>query len=279
MLSRFSAKRGSVTDVRGNIPGMRCCLVAIGGLLCGTSLACGERSGDPVVAGMVGGGAGGTKPGGPPMMADGGAGLGPGVVEAAPGPTGLCGGCTSNDACGDADDLCLEGLDGVGFCGRDCGEGCPAGYQCADVEGSLIQQCVPDSVCATARSPVPPLDFIRQTVLERVNADRTAQGIEPLMASPCLDELAQASALALGRTGEIGALFERACKPSQTDCACGWSAETEFTIAAFGLDWTTVLEHLFADRPATSVERDNDIELGVGFWLSGDEAWVALSYR
>lgn len=261
--------------------------VVPGVLLCVVPLACGERSGDPVVAlegdrGGSGTDVGGTSMSGAPPAA--GSGGEPFSTTEIGGPTGLCGACTNGEACGDANDFCLT-QGGDGFCGRDCDEqqGCPAGYRCADVRGTLVQQCVPSQACPIASDLAPPLASIRRAFLARINLDRAANGVSPLVASPCLDGLAQGSALAYARTDELLGQFARECRPLLPNCACGWSGETELAVAEYGLDWATAVERASSlqkdGRLAISLFRDSYTEVGVGFWLSGDQAWIALSYR
>jgi hypothetical protein len=253
--------------------------VVCGALFCAllVPLGCGERSGDPVVrlhddqsaAGAAE--AGGTTP--TDHLGDG-------------GPTGLCGNCNGNDECGDANDACIRHLDQT-FCGRDCDDqhGCPDGYLCVQLDNSRSFQCVPGTGCP-APTGVPELADIRQYLLTRINAERAAGNQGPLQTSSCLDELAQQSALAFARTDEPLGKYVKECDPIRPNCACGWSAEAELTIARYALDWTTAVEHAVD----TSRNAQNDrfsqaflsldvTDVGIGFWLSGDEAWIALSFH
>ena len=69
-------------------------------------------------------------------------------------------------------------------------------------------------------------------------------------------------------------------------CACGWNAEAELTVASYGLDWMTAVEYATVTARDGQNERFTDAflnfdgtDVGIGFWLSGDEAWIALSLR
>jgi len=253
-------------------------------------LACGERSGEPVVrlptegdagqAGASGAAAGGA--GAAPSAPRGEAGEPPLIVD--PGPTGLCGGCISSDECGDPNDACIRHLD-ERFCGRDCDEqrGCPNGYACVELENSPLWQCVPENGCPTPSSPAPALADIRQYLLARINNERAARDEPPLLASSCLDELAQQSALAFARTDEPLGKYVKECDPIWPNCACGWNAEAELTVAGYALDWTAAVESA-VDTSRAQNERftqaflaQSVTDAGIGFWLSGDEAWIALS--
>jgi hypothetical protein len=265
--------------------------VVCGALICALAvpLGCGERSGDPVVrlpdgqgdAGQGGTGspaAAGAAPTGP--QGDGGETAG----NLRPGPTGLCGECSSSDECGDANDACIRHLD-QRFCGRDCDDqrGCPNGYSCVELENSQLWQCVPETGCPEPAVTVPALADIRQYILTRINSERALRDQAPLLASSCLDELAQQSALAFAGTDEPLGKYVKECDPIWPNCACGWSAEAELTVARYGLDWSAAVES------AVDPSRDqNDrftqaflglemTDVGIGFWLSGDEAWIALS--
>lgn len=78
-------------------------------------------------------------------------------TAAPPKGAGLCAPCTSSDACGGADDLCIEYGDGT-FCGSACaGESCSAGFRCERVRsvetGKPVEQCVPLSGTCSADEP------------------------------------------------------------------------------------------------------------------------------
>jgi|GEM_PF-6359215 len=257
-------------------------------------LGCGERWGDPIVQlPSDPNGAGGSSDalaGAAGMRSDpapnGDAGSTDNVASER-GPTGLCGDCSGSDECGDANDACLRHQD-ERFCGRDCDDqrGCPDGYTCVELDNSQLWQCVPQNGCLAPTVPVPELADIRQDLLMRINAERVARDRPPLVASSCLDGLAQGSALAFARTDEPLGKFVKECHPVWPSCACGWNAEAELTVARYGLDWMTAVER------ATTISRDGQNErftdaflnfdgtdVGIGFWLSGDEAWIALSLR
>lgn len=259
--------------------------LACGALLCALSLGCGERAGDPIVALATSNESGASAPTG--AAGAGGAYDGHGTSTDTPGPVGLCGACSSSDECGDANDACVRHL-GERFCGRDCDEqhGCPDGYLCVELDNTQLYQCVPQDHCPTTAAALPPLSDIREYLLQRINAQRAAHARLPLDASSCLDELAQASALAFARTDEPLGKYVKECDPIWPSCACGWNAEAELAVAHYALDWTTAIDR------ATSVTRDNQNDrfvqaflagsataVGVGFWLSGDEAWIALSFH
>lgn len=258
-------------------------------------LGCGERSGDPVVLlpTVPGQGEAGQGDAGQPAMPgtagaaatspQGDAGAPPVNVDD-PSPIGLCGGCNSSDQCGDANDACIRHLD-QNFCGRDCDDqrGCPSGYSCVQLENSQLWQCVPENGCPTPTTAVPPLADVRQYTLGRINGERVARDLPPLLPSACLDELAQQSAIAFARTDEPLGKYVKECDPIWPNCACGWSAEAELTIARYDLDWTTAVES-GVDPARDQNERftqgflaPNMTDVGIGFWLSGDEAWMALS--
>lgn len=243
---------------------------ATGALLSAVLLAfgaCGERVGDPVVA----------LPSDQNL-----AGEGPGT---GPGPVGLCGSCSSSDDCGDANDACVR-RQGEGFCGRDCDDqrGCPEGYECALLNDDRLRQCVPRTSCPAPRSAPSRAEFQRY-VLGRVNAARTALEQPALDASPCLDQLAQQSALDFARSDEPLGKYVKECDPIWPLCECGWSAEAEVAISGYDLDWRAAV-----DQAVESYGTDADThfvrallapdtsEIGIGFWLSGDELWIALSF-
>lgn len=291
--------------------------VAVGALLGALALplACGERAGDPVVwlvpPGDGTGGSAGT--GGAAARA----GTGTGASSATPttpmggeafggdtsegssssggarpdpipeaGPVGLCGSCTESGECGDANDACIR-HQGQRFCGRDCDDQrrCPESYSCVELDNSQLWQCVPQTECPAPTVEVPPLVDIREHILARINAERALREQAPLQGSTCLDTLAQGSAVAFARTDEPLGKFVKECDPVWPNCACGWTAEAEITIARYALDWRTAVD------VATTVREDqntrftqaflefNVTDVGIGFWLSGDEAWIALSFH
>ena len=262
--------------------------VACGALLCASVLAlgCGERAGDPVIqlpadqsAEGAEAGAAGTAP---DAMTNAGA-----SSRGQQGPTGLCGQCTSSDECGDANDACIRHQE-QRFCGRDCDDqhGCPDGYSCVELDNSQLWQCVPQNGCPTPTAAVPELADVRQYLLGRINSERAAQNRPALNESSCLDDLAQGSAVAFARTDEPLGKFVKECDPIWPNCECGWSAEAELTVARYALDWTTAVEHaVVTSRDGqnlrfTQAFLDFDgTDLGIGFWLSGDEAWIALSFH
>jgi hypothetical protein len=74
--------------------------------------------------------------------------------------------------------------------------------------------------------------------------------------------------------------FERECKPIWPNCACDWGAQTEVSYAIYSLDWVTAIEGAMSTEQFTSSFLDYDVtDVGIGFWISGDEAWIALSLR
>lgn len=263
---------------------------ALASLGCLAVLACGARYGDPIVgieatagqAGSDAGGEGGTSSdsGGSgatsqPPGGDTGAG-------SPPAPTGLCGACSTSATCGDANDACIR-HEGENFCGRDCDEGvgCPDGYVCVQLDNSRLLQCVPSSGCP-APAPAPPsLQDIRDYLLSRINAERLARDRPALFPSSCLDALAQDSALDYAQSDEPLGKFVKECDPIWPDCDCGWGAQAEVTVAAYGLDWAGAIERALGsdDRFINSFLDFNVGNVGVGFWISGDEAWIALSFR
>jgi hypothetical protein len=261
----------------------------LGTLAIGLPLGCGERAGDPVVRLATEPGDGGTG-----MAASAGAAgndasgdpNGAGGASNRVGAIGLCGSCSSSDECGDANDACIRHFD-QNFCGRDCDDQhrCPDGYACVELDNSQLWQCVPQNDCPTPEA-VPALADVRQYLLARINAERVAQGTSPLDASSCLDELAQGSALAYARTDEPFGTYVKECDPIWPDGECGWSAEAEATVARYGLDWTTAVERALGTNRDTQGDRvvqafldDDARDVGIGFWLSGDEAWIALAFR
>jgi hypothetical protein len=240
--------------------------VVSGALLCSALLAaaaCGERAGDPVL--------------GPSGEQD--------LSDASAGPIGLCGDCSSSADCGDANDACIR-RQGAAFCGRDCDDlhRCPEGYECLAINDNRLRQCVPRSGCAEPQ-PAPAATQFRERVLARVNADRAAHDQPPLEPSACLDELAQASALLFARTDEPLAKYVKECDPIWPSCECGWSAEAELVIAAYDLDWRDAIDGAIGASGATvnadftrALLADDATQIGVGFWLSADELWIALSF-
>ncbi|RYZ01816.1 MAG: hypothetical protein EOO73_34285 [Myxococcales bacterium] len=262
-------------------------------LLGSLPLACGERAGEAVVAlpaaeepGRGGQGGEPGAEGGVSAAAGGGTGDEPGSGGKA-GPGGLCAPCATSKECGDANDACIL-HDGERFCGRDCDEqsDCPDGYACLELSNSQLWQCVPDSSCPSVEESPPSLTDVRSYVLSRINSERFAESQAPLQSSSCLDELAQQSALDFAHTDEPLGKFVKECDPVWPNCACGWWAEAEVTIARFDLDWQTAV-----NRALTTSREDGNTrfanaylsaavsDVGIGFWLSGDEAWVALSFR
>jgi hypothetical protein len=198
----------------------------------------------------------------------------------AEGPTGLCGRCSSSDDCGDANDACVR-RDGASFCARDCEEGfgCPQGYACRDLENSRLRQCVPERDCQSPASVAPELDDARAYVLASINTLRLAHDQAPLDASPCLDRLAQASALAYANTDEPLGKYVKECDPVWPNCSCGWIAQAEVAVAYYGLDWLSAIDAALGDERLSGSISELDFQLvGVGFWISGDEAWIALSF-
>jgi hypothetical protein len=269
--------------------------------LAGLVFACGERHGDPIVArqgpadtsaaGIPGAageeptGAGGSATSGPAGAggaADvGGAEPGPGGAPAASiGPTGLCGPCETSESCGDANDACIR-HDGASFCGRDCDEGfgCPNGYTCVQLDNSRLLQCVPTTSCGTPAAEPPSLTQIRDYLLSRINAERVQRGHGPLAPSTCLDELAQQSAIDYAGTDEPLGKFVEECDPVWPACECDWGAEAEVAVADYALDWSTAIEIALGTNRFTSSFDLVASDVGIGFWISGDEAWIALSFR
>ena len=267
-----------------------------GALSCAVAFAlgCGERYGDPIIqlpgdqskAGAPFAGSPGSAgmPTDSQAPSDGGDGGGGGPER---GAVGLCGDCSSSVECGDANDACLRHQDAI-FCGRDCDDqrGCPDGYACVELDNSRLWQCVPQSGCQAPTVPVPALVDIRRDLLARINAERVAHDRPPLLASACLDDLAQDSALAFARTDVPGGKFAKECQPVWPSCACGWSAEAELTVARYGLDWMTAIDAAILTSRDGANERFTEgflsfdrTDVGIGFWLSGDEAWIALSMR
>ena len=211
------------------------------------------------------------------MPVSGDAGMG---AEIAPGPIGLCGACDSSDKCGDSNDACIR-HDGMSFCGRDCEEafGCPDGYTCVELDNCRLRQCVPSDVCPEPVAPPPALSSVREYVLSLINAERIARGSAPFEASTCLDGLAQESALDYARTGEPLGMFIDECESLRPNCACNWNAQAEAQVAQYGLDWLDAIERaLRDDRIAQAYLEFEVTQVGIGFWISGDEAWIALSF-
>jgi hypothetical protein len=262
--------------------------VVRGALFCALTLACGERAGDPVVMLQSH-----HDAGGPPADAPGMGGAGydsrndPPVMPDGRGPIGLCGECSSSEQCGDANDACIHHLD-QHFCGRDCDDqhGCPDGYLCVELDNAQLHQCVPQDRCPTQPVQTPPLSDVRQYLLARLNALRGMHDRLALDASSCLDQLAQDSALDFARTDEPLGKYVKECDPIWPNCACNWNAEAEITMAHYNLDWTSAVDHAMAvthdnqnDRFTQAFLDPDVVSVGIGFWLSGDEAWVALSFH
>ena len=282
-------------------------------LVAGVAGACGERSGDPVFrlgatdgaaftggespaqagtggvgasAGSSGSGGGLETMGGVDGASEAGmGGDGPDVVPQT-GPLGLCAPCTDSRACGDANDACVRHADAV-FCGRDCDEqgGCPDGYVCVPLQNTQLYQCVPQTACATPTA-IPPLAEIRDYLLQRINSERAANGHAALAPSACLDDLAQASAVDYAHAGEPLGKYVKECDPIWPNCACGWNAEAETSVALYDLDWLSAVDLALTSSRSASAARFVDAlatydadSLGIGFWISGDEAWLALSFH
>ena len=253
-----------------------------GALSCALLIACGERAGDPVVLlpDQADGGTDGQGHSAPPGAAG-------NDERGASGPVGLCGACRDSDDCGDANDACIR-HDDHHFCGRDCDEqrGCPDGYDCVQLDSSQLLQCVPQNGCAEPATPPPALDDVRQYLLTRLNAERAAHDRQALALSSCLDELAQDSAVNFARTDEPLGKYVQECDPIWPNCACGWNAEAEMAIARYGLDWITAVDHVLGqardsqnDRFSQAFLSGDVTDVGIGFWISGDEAWIALSFH
>jgi len=267
--------------------------VACGALLgmLALPLGCGERAGDPIVLNKGQSSAGGEPTGDagqPDAGADNSTGQG-GVAEISTevGPTGLCGDCASSTDCGDANDACIRHQD-QRFCGRDCDEqrGCPDGYSCVELDNSQLWQCVPQNGCPSPAGREPDLGSVRDYMLARINTERVARDRSPLQASNCLDELAQGSALSFARTDEPLGKYVKECDPIWPNCACGWNGEAEVMVARYALDWTTAVDEALGtyrstenDRFAQALLNYDATQVGIGFWLSGDEAWIALSFH
>jgi hypothetical protein len=261
--------------------------VVRGALVGALAFACGERAGDPVIALPASSPVSGAGAAGSPETGAGGQAGDPNPAQAGRGPSGLCAACDSSGECGDANDACIRHQD-QRFCGRDCDEqsDCPDGYACVELDNSQLWQCVPLDGCAMPPPPAPTLAELQQYVRARVNAERAERGRAPLHASSCLDDLAHASALEFARTDEPLGKFVKECDPIWPNCACGWSAEAELTVARYGLDWATAVEHALGSYRDTANDRfvqaflsTEVTDVGIGFWLSGDEAWLALSFR
>jgi hypothetical protein len=72
----------------------------------------------------------------------------------------------------------------------------------------------------------------------------------------------------------------RECDPIWPNCACGWRSQTEVSYAIYSLDWVTAIERAMSTERFTSSFFDYDVsDVGIGFWISGDEAWIAVSMR
>lgn len=255
-------------------------------------LACGERAGDAVVAlpaagAPAGGGSGGNGTSSPAFEDDAGGAAGSPAEASTSGPAGLCAPCSRSRECGDSDDLCI--LHGVErFCGRDCqGQSdCPDGYSCVALSNSPLLQCAPDETCPALEEAPPALGDVRAYVLARINAERLAEGRDPLAGSDCLDELAQGSAVDFAWTDAPFGKFREECQPIWPSCACGWRGEAELSMARLGLDWRAAVDRAVSTPPDEATEvfaaaylSATVTDVGIGFWLSGDEAWLALSFR
>jgi hypothetical protein len=252
--------------------------VALCVLLCVCALGCGERAGDPVVRVDPPDAGGSSGQGGSVSMPT--AGTAGVALEPAAGPIGLCGACDESNECGDANDACIR-HEGVSFCGRDCDEsfGCPDEYNCIELANSRLRQCVPITTCPDPVAPPPALESVREHVLSLINAERIARGSAPFEASPCLDELAQKSALDYAQTGEPLGTYVDECDPIWPNCECNWSAQAEVQVAHYGLDWLDSIERAMRDdRFAQAFLEFDRTHVGIGFWISGDEAWFALSF-
>jgi hypothetical protein len=247
---------------------MIACRVVVGALLSAAFFAvsaCGERSLDPIVTlssdqNQAGEAAFGEE-----------------------GPIGLCGSCSSSADCGDANDACVRHQN-ERFCGRDCDDqrGCPDGYECVELNDDRLRQCVPRSGCPAPR-PSPSRDEVREYLVAQVNAARALRDQAPLAPSRCLDELAQQSAIELARTDEPLGKYVKECDPVWPACECGWSAEAEVAIAGYDLDWRAAVDQAVAGSTTEThfvraLLAPSTTEIGVGFWLSGDELWIALSF-
>lgn len=266
-------------------------------LLGAAALACGERAGDPIVRlesetgavpaaggggrGGSGGGAAGTDDRSGSGASGASAAGGAGEPAGEPGPVGLCGACESSAECGDSNDACLRHQD-VRFCGRDCddGFGCPEGYGCVQLDNSRLRQCVPARGCPEPAPAPPALDEIRAYLLSRINTERVARDRAALESGSCLDQLAQDSALAYARTDDPLGKFVKECDPIWPSCSCGWTAQAEVAVAFHGLDWLGAIEEAlgYDDRFIESFLDFDVTRVGIGFWISGDEAWIALSF-
>ena len=206
--------------------------------------ACGDRAGNPVVRAEPSlsgeSGAGGQSDGGLDLTAPSG---------------GLCTPCESGRDCGDHDDYCLESSNDERFCARDCseGDGCPVGYECQFVDNADEAQCVPTSGNCShiEQKPQPDLPLLREKALEYVNALRFDFALPPLEHDECLTELAQQSTYELAETGDYLGMWERECQ-GMNECECGWSAEAEGVVAAFGLLHEDVIERTIQENLSES---------------------------
>jgi hypothetical protein len=261
----------------------------VGGLLAlaVAPLGCGERAGDAVIALPAGEdppplGSGGGESEEPPL-GDAGAPEG----SAPLGPGGLCAPCVSSRECGDANDACVvHGSER--FCGRDCDArvDCPDGYSCVGLSNSQLSQCVPNTTCPVVEGAPPPLEEVRSYLLARINGERAAQARSPLTGSTCLDQVAQQSAVDFARADAPFGKFLEECEPTWPSCECGWWAQAELTISRYDLDWRTAVDGAVgptrddATEPFARAYLSTMVtDVGIGFWLSGDEAWIALSFH
>jgi hypothetical protein len=196
------------------------------------------------------------------------------------GPIGLCGACDGSAECGDDNDVCIS-HDDDRFCGRDCEEGfgCPDDYTCVELSNSRLRQCVPDDTCPEPAEPPPTLESVRGYLLSLINAERSARGSAPFETSPCLDDLAQQSALEYAFTGVPLGTYANECDPIWPDCECNWNAQADVQVAHYGLSWLDAIDEAMRDdRFARAFLEFEVTRVGIGFWISGDEAWIALSF-
>jgi hypothetical protein len=93
------------------------------------------------------------------------------------------------------------------------------------------------------------------------------------------DELAQESAIDYAETDEPLGTYVDQCDPIWPNCECNWNAQAEVQVARYGLDWLEAIEHgLSESRFARAYLEFEVTHVGIGFWISGDEAWIALSF-
>jgi hypothetical protein len=201
---------------------------------------------------------------------------------AVPDPGGLCSFCSGNRTCGDENDTCLFNLTTEErFCGRDCDEsgGCPQGYACQRVINGA-RQCQPPALgCLSRVQPEgpPSLAAVRSHVLADFNQWRAELGLPPMVGDACLDGLAQASAGELALRDEQDFEFQD---------ACGWAFETRCKVATWELDWRRAVTAPWREPSITAGSRGlpdtlrstSWTRLGLGIFMGGDEAWIALTY-